>query len=129
MAEKPKMQVENLSEYLRARGLYEDLVPLYANDPLDDFILKDDELLAGAAAIAMHERAAHAVVRVVLLRIQRELVLNCIPEEVPVLRQALVEVASILTDLKKYRMEYERREATRINQEGKEGGTPPTAPI
>lgn len=129
MADKQQKAIENLSEYLRKRGLYEDSVPLYEGDSLDNIILKDDELLAGAAAIARNERAVQAVIRVRILKLQRELVLSCAPEEVMVYRQAIVEIASILTDLEKYKKEYERREGARINHEGKEGGTPQSGPM
>lgn len=128
MDPKAPKTVESLSEYLRARKLYDDTLPLYENDPLDDIILKDDELLAGAAGVARMEKAIHAIVRVRILKLQRELVLSCVPEEVMVYRQAIVELAAILKDIERYKQEYERREASRTNQDGKGGGTPQSGP-
>lgn len=93
-----------LEKYLYQTGLY---------DPKRDMseeILADRELLAQVAELwKSNEKVIRAVIQARLSPIREELVMNATPPEVLVLRQALVEVAAIITDFQRYAAEHNRR--------------------
>lgn len=124
MADANQKFLQSLSEHLRTRGLYEDSIPLNTTDPLDNLILNDEQLLASVAGLHDKIGAITALLKVRILKLQRELVMKCVPEEVMVYRQAIKEIADILDDVKKYRNEYERRTSACNKEEGQVEGTP-----
>lgn len=90
------MQIE-LEKYLLDRGLSE------PDRELDREILETPELLAKAATAWSHgKEGILLVVRSRLMKIRQELLFKAVPQEVMVLRQALVEVASLLDDFERY---------------------------
>lgn len=97
-----------LEQYLFARGLVDPKL-----DP-NKAILENDELL-GKIANAWNNKdfqdAMLAVIRVRLDAIREELLFKAIPQEVLVLRQSLIDVASIIPDFEKYAEEHKRRTA------------------
>lgn len=95
-----------LESYLISRGLY---------DPKQDTkkeILENEALLSAIAGAWNNDKEAiQTVVRARLDVIRDTLLLEAVPQEVMVLRQALLEVAAILTDFESYYEEYQRRQA------------------
>lgn len=102
------MSTENLSTYLLERGV--DL-PKPSRDIFDD----GERLKNATQAWITCEKGIRAVVEQRVHKIREELLLHARPEEVIVLRQVLVEVASILDDFQTCVAESERR---RKAQEG-----------
>lgn len=101
---------EQLSEYLRTRNVYLDDFPLWdVTASVENIILHDTEKLAKVAGLSNFKGALQDVIRVRCLKLQRILVMSAVPEEVVVLRQAIVELSKVLEDIDMYRKEYERR--------------------
>lgn len=97
----------NLSDYLRNRGLELDAASVEKGY---DAVLADDNLLKEAAELWRgHENLIRKVLEARMNSIGYKIIHHAIPEEIMVLRQALVEVGAILDDLAKYAAEYERR--------------------
>lgn len=94
----------SLEQYLLARGLSE------PDRDLDTEILETPELLAKAAAAWVDSKEGiRLVVRSRLLKIRQELIFDAIPQEVPVLRQAVMELAGLLEDFERFAAENARR--------------------
>lgn len=103
-----------LEKYLLERGLHE------PDRELDREILETPDLLAKAHTAWSHgKEGIHLVVRSRLMKIREELIFRCVPQEVPVLRQALVEVASLLDDFERYAEAHKRGMTTEPKQEQK----------
>jgi len=94
----------SLEQYLYTRGLTE------PDRDLDTTILDTPELLAKAgAAWVDNKEAIQLVVRSKISKLREELELRAIPQEVPVLRQAIVELVGLLDDFQRYAEEHKRR--------------------
>lgn len=112
-----------LSEYLFNRGLVLDPVKIQEKD---DEILNDDKLLEEAGQMFQaHGGIFQKAIQARINAIAYELLVEAVPEEVPVLRQALVEVTAILDDFRRYEAEAKRREAQR-QRASEEAGEAPT---
>lgn len=102
-----KAKSDNLSDYLLSRKL--NLSPesvINKNDP----VLEDDDILSRVSTIwADNKETITMVIQARVNIIAERLLKNAIPEEVIVLRQAIVEVGAILGDFEAYAQEYERR--------------------
>lgn len=101
----------DLSEHLRSRGLNLDPVNI------DEDPVLDNEGAVEAVA-GVWEGNAHYIRLVIQARLNaigKNLIYRAIPEEVPVLRQALVEVSAIINDFERYSEEHRRREAKKDN--------------
>lgn len=106
-----------LEKYLIERGLFQptDVVKAIMSGqkevPVGEEILNDDDLLARVAGMYQTNRSAlEAVVRARIYPLVMELVMRAYPQETIVLRQSILEIASILDDFKKYSDEYNRRQ-------------------
>lgn len=98
--------MSTLSEYLRNRGL--NLEPLTLED---DPILKNDDLVKEVAGLWQeHKGAIIAVIQGRANAIGKKILHEAVPEEVLVLRQALVELGAMVKDFEKYHAEQERRD-------------------
>ena len=100
-----------LSEYLRNRGLSFD--PVEIDKGLDPIL--GDEMLIKEAAELWESKSP--LIRLVLQArinsIAKLIIEKCPPEEVLVLRQAIVELGAIESDFEAYKGEYGRREANK----------------
>src|SRR4051794_1659721 len=96
---------------------------LYAPDTdVKQAILEDDALLAELAGIWLgHKTALQKLLQARIQPIREKMVLRAHPAEVMVLRQAIVELGALFSDLEGYAAEHERR------SKAKEG-TQPEAP-
>lgn len=107
------MADELLERLLISRGL------AAPNSKPDDAILANEEMLARIAGMfKTYEKEIIALVDSRLTPIKHALIFECAPAETMVLRQALLEVASIYDDAKKYNDEYDKRERERKEAEG-----------
>jgi len=94
-----------LSEYLRNRGLV--FKPM---EKENDQILESDDLLREASELwESRQNILTIIIQARVNAIAKNILEKAIPEEVLVLRQSLVELGAILTDLSKYSSEYKRR--------------------
>lgn len=94
----------SLEQYLLSRELTE------PDRDLDTEILDTPELLSKAAAAWLDSKEGiRLVVRSRLMKVRQELIFTAIPQEVPVLRQALLELANLLDDFERYANENARR--------------------
>ena len=103
----------DLSTHLRSRGLTLEAIAVEV-DP----IMEDAEMLEKAAAL-WHENQS-IITQVIQARVNaigNHLLNKAIPEEVPVLRQSLVEISALLDDFNKYHGEVVRRKDESGNQE------------
>lgn len=91
----------SLSDYLKKRSL--SLEPL----PIGEKRKLTDEQLSKVSQL--DEEALITLIQPRIDSISDEMLQHSIPEEVPVLRQALVEIGGLIDDLRAYRMELERR--------------------
>lgn len=99
---------ELLEQYLLARGLYDPKI-----DP-NKALLENDELLGKVANLWNNPDSKEALLAIVRIRLdvlREELLFKAVPQEVLVLRQALLEVAAIIPDFEKYAEEHKRRSA------------------
>lgn len=86
-----------LEKYLFKRKLTE------PDRDLDREILETPDLLAKVHTAWDHgKEGIRLVVRSRLMRIRQELIFRALPQEMVVLRQALVELASLLDDFERY---------------------------
>lgn len=98
--------MSNLSEYLLNRGLT--LEPL-AVDKRFDPILEDPSLVKEAAELwESKQPLIKMVLQARINAIGYEILTKCPPQEVLVLRQALVEIGAIVDDFEKYKGEHGR---------------------
>lgn len=96
-----------LSEYLRTRGL--NLDPTTVDE---DLVLSEAGLTKEVSDLwAGHSNAIKAVLQARVNSIAKVILEKAIPEEVGVLRQALVEIGAIVTDFESYVAEQKRRDA------------------
>lgn len=93
----------NLEKYLLERKLHE------PDRDLDREILETPDLLAKAHTAWDHgKEGIRLVVRSKLMKIRKELIFKAVPQETVVLRQALVEIASLLDDFERYAEAHKR---------------------
>lgn len=91
-------------------------------------ILADDQLLAEIAGIWRgHRKAIETLLQARIQPIREELVLKAYPAEVVVLRQAIVEIGALATDLETYAAEHERRTKAKEGQEPTDEGDNPSS--
>ena len=96
-----------LSEYLRTRGL--NLDPTTVDE---DLVLLETGLTKEVSDLWVgHSNAIKAVLQARVNSIAKVILEKAIPEEVGVLRQALVEIGAIVTDFESYVAEQKRRDA------------------
>jgi len=91
----------SLSDYLKKRGLQ--LEPMKIGEERK---LSDDQL---SQITSISEEALILLIQPRLDEIGDELIKNAIPEEVPVLRQAIVEIGGLIDDYRTYKQELSRR--------------------
>src|SRR3954465_1468779 len=91
------MADNSLEQYLLSRELME------PDRELDKEILETPDLLAKAGlAWGTSKDGIRLVVRARLMKLRQELIFRAYPQEVPVLRQAIVELANLLDDVERY---------------------------
>jgi hypothetical protein len=120
------MNDTSLSQYLRTRGLYLDAKIVEKND---DPILGQEGLLKEATK--MWETKQSLLTMVIQARIDaigNYILHKAIPEEVIVMRQAIVELSAILDDFNKYKAEYGRMKTQEENNSDNTEATPITSP-
>lgn len=101
-------QEKDLSSYLRNRKL--NLSPLYSNERKDPiFDAEDDTLNKLATMWTNYHKEIKTFIQRRLNQIQEDLVMKAKPEEVVVLRQAIVEIAVLLDEFEQISQEAERR--------------------
>jgi phosphoenolpyruvate carboxylase len=120
-----------------ATALYDDLVKrelikpewaLAAGD--QDDVLEDDVTLAEIAGIAQKKAALTALIRNCIRPLVKEIIFDAHPAEVMVLRQSIVDLASVVDKAESYLAEYNKRKQDKENAaEGAHigdnpGGTP-----
>lgn len=115
---------QSLEQYLYNRGLKLDASDVGSDK---DIILDDNELLAQAAGLKQDsEKILTMIIQNRINKIGNELLLKAIPQEMTVLRQAIVEVAKILEDIEIYAIEYRKRKEGADNTSSEEDEpTPP----
>jgi len=104
-------QNQTLSSYLKSRGLSFDATVIDENK---DPILGDAGLVKEVGE--MWETKEPLIIMVLQARINAigEYLMNkAIPEEVTVLRQSIVEIGAIISDLRGYHAEYKRQEGNK----------------
>lgn len=110
-----------ISDYLLQRGLT--LEPTQVDT---DLILDEPEFTKEVADLWQgHKNAITQVIQARVNAVGRVILRTARPEEVLVLRQALVEVAAVLDDFAKYAGVQERREQPKGNQGEQEPEHPP----
>lgn len=117
-----------LSEYLLSRGLSLDPAVIEGDY---DAVMSNEALLQEAAELwTAHKGLITAILQARINALGRQILIKAIPQEVIVLRQAVVEVGALTDDFEKYKGEWERRKApdkpaedapTEVVSEGKEG--------
>jgi hypothetical protein len=114
--ENDKSKESTLQTYLLSRGLLnpKDVTDAIISGKTDiamgEEILVHDDLLEQCANIQMHNRKGfEALLRSRITPLAMELIVTAVPEETIVLRQAIMEISSLLTDLDKLAGEYVRR--------------------
>lgn len=86
-------------------------------------ISENEALLAEVAgAWKTDKNAIQAVVRARLDALREKLIFSALPQEVPVIRQAMVELAGVLEDFETVYNEYANREAQKGTEEKPEEG-------
>ena len=95
---------DNLATYLNNRGV----IILERKNPLE--ITENEQLLAEVAgAWESNQQAIRAVVQARCDVLREKILISDIPYEVPVSRQALIELAGILQDFENMHTEYSKR--------------------
>lgn len=94
-----------LSEYLKKRGLNTDPLPIGEERKLTDETL--------ALVKGIQRNALIALIQPRVDEIRDYLIEKAIPEEVPVMRQALVEIGGIIDDFDRYNKEADVRRELR----------------
>jgi len=102
-----KTKPKDLSTYLKERDIEfpKPQVDLYQEGEQGAEALKN-----ASEAWSSHQAGIRAVIEHRIGKMREELLLRARPEEVMVIRQALVEVVSILDDFKQATAEFKRRE-------------------
>ena len=96
---------DKLEQYLLERGIN------IHESKLDPKITESDEKLANIAGTwASGNEEIKMVIRARMAQIRERIIVNALPVEVPVLRQALVELAGVIEDFEKYTAEFEERQ-------------------
>jgi hypothetical protein len=104
-----------LSEHLMQRGL--NLEPVEIQDAANP-ILNDPELTKSAAELWDSKQSIiNKVLQVRVNAIAKVILESAVPQEVTVLRQALVELSAIVDDFQKYKGKADRDKAETANQE------------
>ena len=102
----------DLSEYLRKRGLI--LNPI---DIEQDPVLETEGAAEGVAGLwEGHAPLIRMIIQARVNAIGSQLLKKAVPEEVPVLRQAFVEVGAIIDDFERYAAEARRRKSRQDTQ-------------
>lgn len=97
-----------VEKYLIERGLFEPIMGLKAEGP--NPIMDSDELLARAGGMFdTYSDVLALILKEKIKAIVEALVIEAPPAEVMVLRQAMLEVASIYDEAEKYSIEYQKR--------------------
>lgn len=123
------MEAQNyttVSEYLRKRGLSFDPT-LVDKDP----ILDDENLVKEASELwTSKENLIRLIIQARVNAIGRHILNKAIPEEVMVLRQALVEIGALVDDFAKYKGEHGRQTVakSKIEDNGENAEQPDTSP-
>lgn len=93
-------------------------------------VFDNPDLLEGAAGIWRgSEHILKAVIRARIARIQHEIVTEAVPQELLLLRQAMVEVAFLFDDFEAYARESERRKKEADGSGKQEGLSPPVGAL
>ncbi len=109
-----------LSEYLKTRGLSYDPLPIGEKRALTD------EQVSKVGAIS--EEALIMLIQQRIDSVADELVHNAVPEEVVVLRQAIVELGGLVDDLRKIKRESDTRREEAEKAKQPEETQPQTSP-
>ena len=109
-----------LSEYLKSRGLSYDPLPIGEKRELTD------EQVSKVGAIS--EEALTLLIQQRIDSVADELVMNAVPEEVVVLRQAIVELGGLVDDLRKIKKESDTRRELSDKSKEPEETQPQTSP-
>lgn len=118
--------MQTLSEYLLNRGLSLDPVEV---DKKTDPILESPELTKEAAELWETKQPLLTMVfQARINAIANKILTDCVPQEVVVLRQALVEIGALVTDFEKYKGEYGRQTAKADKQQAEETPAEETQP-
>lgn len=98
------MDNDLFAQYVISRGY------IMPGEDMDATILANDELLSAIAGLWRNSKhVIEAIIKARIYPIQMELVREATPYEVPILRQAMIEVAFIGDDFERYAREFERR--------------------
>lgn len=108
--------MDTLSQYLRRRGIV--LEPLKLGE---DRKLTDEAINAIAS---IPEEGLVVLLEQRIVAIQDEMFDNAIPEEIPVLRQAMVEMGGLIDDYNRAKEELKRRKTQNTPEE-----TQPSPPV
>jgi hypothetical protein len=108
------MDNQDLSQYLRQRGLYMSFEE--ENDPV--FEAEDETLNRLATVWNTYKDDITLLINRKINQMKEELLMKARPEEVIVIRQSMVDMASLLDDFEKISQEMEKRvKAERKKQE------------
>ena len=97
----------SLSEYLRARGL--SLDPTEIAEGLDPVLCNEALIREASELWTSKEALIRLVLQARINSIGKVILEKCQPEEVLVLRQAIVELGAIVNDFEGYKAEHGRR--------------------
>lgn len=105
------MAVDPLKKFVLKPGLVQ------PGHDWDKAILENDALLEEIAGLWIgHEKAITALIKSRMYAIEQEMIAEIVPEELLIYRQAMVEIAIIGDDFKRYAEEWRRRKHQRESE-------------
>lgn len=103
------MSEDLITKYLLERRLLSPSIALKGG--ADDEILKDEEVLARCAGLFdTFGPALASILNECVKEIASEMLTKSVPQEVPILRQVMVDVAAIYDRAQSYSIEYKKRQ-------------------
>lgn len=95
------MEMANFDDLYDPEAIYADSV-----DP----ILEDDDLLASVAGLAESIVPLRALIKNRVTALSRQIIFGIPPAQLPLYRQGILELDTLLSDVEKYEEEYRKRQ-------------------